>query len=107
MAVLVQKYALGKSDQIESGACFILSNFSTLRSIATERLVPMKSFVNLPYSATVGATFGHFVAKTLSLGDGRENRNATKDCFPAWRRAPSGKAAAKGRTKWGIEGQVD
>jgi hypothetical protein len=68
-----------------------------------------ESHQKLPKSAIepdVRAAFGHFIAKTCWLEEGREDRTRTKD-WDAGRRRPSGKATAKGRTNRGAEGNVN
>jgi hypothetical protein len=59
-------------------AYFIFSNFPELRRIATARSVPMRNLVNLRLSATVEAAFRHFIVKTRSLEDGRQNSERDK-----------------------------
>jgi hypothetical protein len=60
---------------IESGGCFIFSNFPELGRIATERSIPMRNVVNPGLSTAVRAALGHFIAKTRSP----EDRKGTRD----------------------------
>jgi hypothetical protein len=91
---------------LRTAACFVFSNFPELRRIATECLVPKENIVNPQFSATIGAALGHFIDKTQSLEDCREDWKGTKDwCLGG--AVVLGKASAKGRTKWGVEGKAN
>jgi hypothetical protein len=84
------------SEILRVAACVIFTNFPELRRIATGRLVPIKNFGNLGLSATVRAAVGHFIAKTRSLEDGREDGKDIKDCSPEWGGRHQGRQRRKG-----------
>jgi hypothetical protein len=53
------------------------------------------------------AGFSQFITKTTSLKDGEGEPEKDKGLELRVGHLHSGKAVAKGRTKWGVEGQVN
>jgi hypothetical protein len=85
-------------------AYFIFSNFPELRRIAAARSVPVRNFVKSRLSATVEAAFRHFIVKTRSLRDGRQNSEGDKRLKRRVRSAALGEGSSKTEDEVGHRG---
>jgi hypothetical protein len=100
-------------DQIDAeiwrvAVCFLFSSFPEMSSIAIAgALCSHQKRRKSSIQCNSQATFGHFIAKRRWLEEAQGGPEGDKGLVSRVGRPPSGKAATKGTTKWGVEGDAD